>query len=153
MRTIPQLGRVLIEDDVEVGSNTTVDRGTLEDTIIGAGTRIDNLVQIAHNVHIGRVCVIVAQVGISGSTVLEDQVVFAGQSGIAGHLRVGTGSRIGAQSGVISDIPPRSEMIGSPAQPVKAFFKQVATVRRWVRDGGVPTQTSTRSPKKNPDMD
>jgi UDP-3-O-[3-hydroxymyristoyl] glucosamine N-acyltransferase len=153
MQTVPQLGRVLIGDDVEVGANTTVDRGTLEDTIIGAGTRIDNLVQIAHNVHIGRACVVVAQVGISGSTVLEDQVVFAGQAGIAGHLRVGTGSRIGAQAGVISDVPPWSEMVGSPAQPVKAFFRQVATVRRWVRDGGIPVKASTRNPKKNSDVD
>jgi UDP-3-O-[3-hydroxymyristoyl] glucosamine N-acyltransferase len=153
MKTVPQLGRVLIGDDVEVGANTTIDRGTLEDTIIGAGTRIDNLVQIAHNVHIGRACVVVAQVGISGSTVLEDQVVFAGQAGIAGHLRVGTGSRIGAQAGVISDVPPWSEMVGSPAQPVKAFFKQVATVRRWVRDGGISVKASTRNPKKNSDVD
>jgi UDP-3-O-[3-hydroxymyristoyl] glucosamine N-acyltransferase len=152
-QTVPQLGRVLIRDDVEVGANTTIDRGTLEDTVIGAGTRIDNLVQIAHNVQIGRACVVVAQVGISGSTVLEDQVVFAGQSGTAGHLRIGTGSRIGAQAGVISDVPPRSEMIGSPAQPVKAFFKEVATIRRWVRNGGIPAPTSARDTKKHPDVD
>jgi UDP-3-O-[3-hydroxymyristoyl] glucosamine N-acyltransferase len=151
--TVPQLGRVLIEDDVEIGANTTVDRGTLEDTVIGAGTRIDNLVQIAHNVRIGRACVIVAQVGISGSTVLEDQVVFAGQSATAGHLRIGTGSRIGAQAGVISDVPPRSELVGSPAQPVKAFFKEVATVRRWVRNGGIPVKASGPHTKKNPDVD
>ncbi|WP_158926341.1 UDP-3-O-(3-hydroxymyristoyl)glucosamine N-acyltransferase [Acidisphaera sp. S103] len=151
--TVPQLGRVLIEDDVEVGANTTVDRGTLEDTVIGAGTRIDNLVQIAHNVRIGKACVVVAQVGISGSTVLEDQVVFAGQSGVAGHLRIGAGSRIGAQAGVISDVPPRSEMIGSPAQPVKTFFKEVATVRRWVRNGGVPARSGGTPTKLNPDVD
>jgi UDP-3-O-[3-hydroxymyristoyl] glucosamine N-acyltransferase len=151
--TVPQLGRVLIEDDVEIGANTTVDRGTLEDTVIGAGTRIDNLVQIAHNVRIGRACVLVAQSGLSGSTVLEDQVVFAGQAGSAGHLRVGAGSRIGAQAGVLSDVPPRSDMIGSPAQPVKAFFKEVATVRRWVRDGGIPVQPGGSRRKKNPDVD
>jgi UDP-3-O-[3-hydroxymyristoyl] glucosamine N-acyltransferase len=151
--TVPQLGRVLIENDVEVGANTTIDRGTLEDTVIGAGTRIDNLVQIAHNVRIGRACVVVAQVGISGSTVLEDQVVFAGQSGAAGHLRIGTGSRIGAQSGVISDVPPRSELIGSPAQPVKSFFKEVATIRRWVRNGGIPAQAGGTPTKMNPDVD
>jgi UDP-3-O-[3-hydroxymyristoyl] glucosamine N-acyltransferase len=138
--TVPQLGRVLIEDDVEIGANTTVDRGTLEDTVIGAGTRIDNLVQIGHNVRIGKACVLIAQVGISGSTVLEDQVVLAGQAGIVGHLRIGAGARIGAQAGVIADVPPRSDMIGSPAQPVKAFFKEVATLRRWVRNGGVPTR-------------
>jgi len=151
--TVPQLGRVLIEDDVEVGANTTIDRGTLEDTVIGAGTRIDNLVQIGHNVRIGRACVIVAQVGISGSTVLEDQVVLAGQSGVAGHMRIGTGSRIGAQAGVMADVPPRSELVGSPAQPVKAFFKEVATIRRWIRDGGGPAANRSRGAKPNPDVD
>lgn len=152
-QTVPQLGRVLIEDDVEVGANTTIDRGTLEDTIIGAGSRIDNLVQIGHNVRIGKACVIVAQVGISGSTVLEDQVVLAGQVGVAGHLRIGTGSRIGAKAGVMADVPPRSDLVGAPAQPVKAFFKEVATIRRWIRDGGIPAQTGKRGAKPNPDVD
>lgn len=152
-RTVPQLGRVLIEDDVEVGANSTIDRGTLEDTVIGAGTRIDNLVQIGHNVQVGKACVIVAQAGISGSTVLEDQVVLAGQAGIAGHLRVGTGSRIGAKAGVMADVPPRSELAGSPAQPVKTFFKEVATIRRWIRDGGIPAQTSGSRKQQNPDVD
>jgi UDP-3-O-[3-hydroxymyristoyl] glucosamine N-acyltransferase len=148
--TVPQLGRVVIENDVEVGANTTIDRGTLDDTVIGAGTRIDNLVQIGHNVHVGRACVLVSQVGISGSTVLEDQVVVAGQAGITGHLRIGTGSRIGAKSGVMADLPPRSEVIGAPAQPVKAFFKEVAAIRRWVRQGGVKALPSDKS---NPDVD
>lgn len=151
--TIPQLGRVIIHDDVEVGANTTVDRGALEDTVIGAGTRIDNLVQIAHNVRIGRACVIVSQVGISGSTVLEDQVVLAGQAGVAGHLRIGKGSRIGAKSGVMADVPPRSEMVGAPAQPAKTFFKEVATVRRWVRDGGIPRASALRGTKQKSDVD
>jgi UDP-3-O-[3-hydroxymyristoyl] glucosamine N-acyltransferase len=153
LHTVPQLGRVLIEDDVEVGANSTIDRGTLEDTIIGAGTRIDNLVQIGHNVQIGRACVIVAQAGISGSTVLEDQVVLAGQAGVAGHLRVGAGSRIGAQAGIMADVSPRSDMAGSPAQPVKTFFKEVATIRRWIRNGGIPVRTSGSSEKPNPDVD
>jgi UDP-3-O-[3-hydroxymyristoyl] glucosamine N-acyltransferase len=151
--TIPQLGRVRIEDDVEVGANTTIDRGTLEDTVIGAGSRIDNLVQIGHNVQIGRACVIVAQAGISGSTVLEDQVVLAGQAGLAGHLRIGAGSRIGAQAGVMADVPPRSDMVGAPAQPVKTFFKEIATLRRWIRDGGVPVRASGSDAKKNRDVD
>jgi len=151
--TVPQLGRVRIEDDVEVGANTTVDRGTLEDTVIGAGSRIDNLVQIAHNVQIGRACVIVAQVGISGSTVVEDQVVLAGQAGVAGHLRIGAGSRIGAKSGVMADVPPRSDVLGAPAQPAKAFFKEVATIRRWIRDGRVPIRTSGSDDKTNRDAD
>jgi UDP-3-O-[3-hydroxymyristoyl] glucosamine N-acyltransferase len=146
--SVPQLGRVLIEDDVEVGANTTVDRGTLEDTVIGAGTRIDNQVQIAHNVRIGRACVIVAQVGISGSAVLEDQVVLAGQAGVAEHRRIGAGSRIGAKSGVMTDVPPRSDWAGAPAQPVKAFFKEVATIRRWIRNGHVPVQTGESGEKK-----
>jgi UDP-3-O-[3-hydroxymyristoyl] glucosamine N-acyltransferase len=151
--SVPQLGRVVIGDDVEVGANSTVDRGTLEDTVIGDGSRIDNLVQIAHNVRMGKACVVVAQAGLSGSTVLEDQVIFAGQAGSAGHLRVGAGSRIGAQAGVISDVPPGSEMIGSPAQPVKAFFKEVATIRRWIRDGGIPVQGGGSGRKKQPDVD
>ncbi|HEY0425732.1 MAG TPA: UDP-3-O-(3-hydroxymyristoyl)glucosamine N-acyltransferase [Rhodopila sp.] len=151
--TVPQLGRVLIEDDVEIGANTTVDRGTMEDTIIGAGSRIDNLVQIAHNVRIGRACVIVALVGVSGSAVLEDQVVLAGQAGVAGHIRIGTKSRIGAQAGVMADVPPRSDLVGAPAQPVKAFFREVATIRRWVRNGGIPHRDTARATKPNPDGD
>ena len=150
---IPQIGRAIIENDVEIGANTTVDRGTLEDTIIGAGTRIDNQVQIAHNVSIGRACVIVAHAGISGSAILEDQVVIAGQVGVAGHLRIGTGSRIGAQAGVMADVPPRSELVGSPAQPVKAFFREVATIRRWIRGSGIPVKVSAPSEKTNPDVD
>lgn len=151
--TVPQLGRVLIENDVEVGANTTIDRGTLEDTIVGAGSRIDNLVQIGHNVRIGKACVIVAQVGISGSTVLENQVVLAGQVGVAGHLRIGTGARIGAQAGVMADVPARSELVGSPAQPVKAFFKEIATIRRWLRDGGGPRKNAACGAKPNSDVD
>jgi UDP-3-O-[3-hydroxymyristoyl] glucosamine N-acyltransferase len=147
--TVPQLGRVLIEDDVEVGANSTVDRGTLEDTVIGAGTRIDNLVQIGHNVRIGKACVLVAQSGIAGSTVLEDQVVLAAQAGVAGHLRVGTGARIGGQAGVMADVPPRADVVGAPAQPVKAFFKEVATIRRWVRNGGIPASTDKADLKNN----
>jgi UDP-3-O-[3-hydroxymyristoyl] glucosamine N-acyltransferase len=150
--TVPQLGRVRIEDDVEVGANSTIDRGTLEDTVIGAGSRIDNLVQIGHNVQVGKACVIVAQAGVSGSTVLEDQVVLAGQVGLAGHLRIGTGSRIGAKAGVMADVPPRSDLLGAPAQPVKTFFKEIATIRRWVRDGGIPVRNSRSRTKKNPDV-
>ena len=158
LRTVPQLGRVLIEDDVEVGANTTIDRGTLEDTVIGAGTRIDNLVQIGHNVRIGKSCVVVALVGISGSTVLEDHVVLAGQAGIADHVRIGAGARVGAQSGVMADVPPRSDVLGCPAQPVKTFFKEVATIRRWVRDGGIPARSVRDGPggsraKEQPDVD
>jgi UDP-3-O-[3-hydroxymyristoyl] glucosamine N-acyltransferase len=138
--TVPQLGRVIIERDVEIGANTTIDRGALDDTRIGAGTRIDNLVMIGHNVQVGKACVLVAQCGISGSTTLEDHVVIAGQAGLAGHIRVGKGSRVGAQSGVISDLPPRSEVLGAPAQPAREFFKEAAMLRRMVRTGAKPGQ-------------
>ncbi len=134
--TVPQLGRVVLEDDVEVGANTTIDRGSLHDTVIGAGSRLDNLVQIGHNVRVGRGCVIVAQAGISGSTILEDHVVLAAQAGLTGHLRIGRGVRIGAQAGVISDLPAGVEVVGSPAQPRRAFFREVAVLRRLVRDRG-----------------
>jgi UDP-3-O-[3-hydroxymyristoyl] glucosamine N-acyltransferase len=131
--TAPQLGRVILEDDVEVGANTTIDRGSAQDTVIGAGSRLDNLVQIGHNVVLGRCCVIVAQVGIAGSTVLEDFVQVGGQAAIAGHLRIGRGARIGAQAGVISDLPSGAEVLGSPAQPKRDFFRQVATLKRMAR--------------------
>jgi len=148
---IPQLGRVIIEDDVAVGANTTVDRGALDDTVIGAGTRIDNQVQIAHAVRIGKACVIVAHAGVSGSTVLEDHVVLAGQAGVAGHLRIGVGARVSAQAGVMADVPARTDVAGSPAQPAKAFFKEVAMIRRWIRTS--PPSGSTRKPRGNPNSD
>ncbi|MBV8094396.1 MAG: UDP-3-O-(3-hydroxymyristoyl)glucosamine N-acyltransferase [Acetobacteraceae bacterium] len=131
--SVPQLGRVIIEDDVEIGANTTIDRGSLHDTVIGGGSRLDNLVQIGHNVRVGRACVIVAQAGISGSTILEDHVMIGGQAGLIGHLQIGRGARIGAQAGVMSDVAPRAEIVGSPAMPGREFFRQVATLRRLAR--------------------
>ena len=138
--SVPQLGRVLIEDDVDIGANTTIDRGSLRDTVIGAGSRLDNLVQIGHNVRIGRLCVVVALVGISGSTIVEDNVMIGGQAGFAGHLRIGRGARIGAQAGVISDVPAGASMLGSPAQPAHAAFREAAMLRRMAarRRGGEP---------------
>lgn len=129
-QTAPQLGRVILEDDVEVGANTTIDRGSTQDTVIGAGSRLDNLVQIGHNVVLGRCCVIVAQTGIAGSTVLEDFVQVGGQVALDGHLRIGLGARIGAQSGVMWDIPSGVDVVGTPAQPKRDFFRQVAMLRR-----------------------
>ena len=130
---MPQLGRVILGDDVEVGANSTIDRGSAQDTVIGAGTRLDNLVQIGHNVVIGRYCVIVAQVGISGSTTLEDFVRIGGQAALAGHVTVGRGAQIGAQSGVISNVAAGAKLLGSPAQPSRDFFRQVALLKRMPR--------------------
>ena len=131
--SIPQLGRVVIEDDVEVGANTTIDRGSTRDTIVGAGSRLDNLVQIGHNVRLGRCCVIVAQVGIAGSTILEDFVQVGGQAAMAGHCTSAEARRSVRRPGVISDVPPGAMLLGSPAQPRKEFFRQVAVLRRMVR--------------------
>ena len=131
--SVPQLGRVIVEDDVEVGANTTIDRGSSQDTVIGAGSRLDNLVQIGHNVVLGRCCVIVAQVGISGSTVLEDFVRVGGQAGISGHLRIGQGAEIGAQAGVMSDLVPGAKVVGSPAWPIKDFFRQIAALKKMAK--------------------
>ncbi len=128
--SVPQLGRVILEHDVEVGANTTIDRGSTADTVIGAGSRLDNLVMIAHNVRLGRCCVVVAQAGISGSTTLEDFVTVAAQAGLTGHLRIGTKARIGAQAGVMSDVEQATDVVGSPAMAVREFFRNVATLRR-----------------------
>ncbi len=131
--SVPQLGRVLIEDDVEVGANATIDRGSAQDTVIGAGSRLDNLVQIGHNVRLGRCCIVVAQAGISGSTELEDFVTVAAQAGLIGHIRVGRKARIGAQCGVMSDVDAGADVIGSPAMPFREFFRNVAALRRLAK--------------------
>ncbi len=127
---VPQLGRVIIEDGVEIGSNTTIDRGSLQDTVIGAGSRIDNLVQIAHNVQIGKGCVIVAQVGISGSTKIGDFSALAGQVGIAGHLNIGKRTRIAAQSGVMRDVDDGAAIGGSPAVTALQWHRQTVTLAK-----------------------
>ncbi len=133
---VPQLGRVIIGDDVEVGANTTIDRGAGPDTVIGAGSMIDNLVQIGHNVHLGRGCVIVAQVGISGSCHLGDFVAAGGQAGFAGHLTVGPGAKIAAQSGVIRDIAPGAVMGGTPALPQAEWLRSAAILSRLAHRKG-----------------
>ena len=133
--TVPQLGRVILENDVEIGANSTVDRGAALDTVIGAGSRVDNLIQIGHNVRLGKHCVMAAQSGISGSTVLEDFVQIGAQAGLTGHLRIGARARIGAQAGIMSDIDAGAEVIGSPAMPVREFFRNVAVLRRLARKG------------------
>ncbi|MGH6861508.1 MAG: UDP-3-O-(3-hydroxymyristoyl)glucosamine N-acyltransferase [Phyllobacterium sp.] len=130
---MPQLGRVIIQDNVEIGANTTVDRGALADTIIGEGTKIDNLVQIAHNVQIGRHCVIAAQCGISGSVILGDLTRLGGSVGIKDHVNIGSGVEIAAASGVMNDIPDGERWAGAPAQPFKQWFREIASVRAMTR--------------------
>lgn len=132
--TVPQLGRVIIEDNVEIGSNTTIDRGSLRDTIIGRGSRLDNLVMIGHNVTTGKDCVLVAQVGIAGSTRLGDQVIVAGQTGIVGHVSIGNRVRIAAQSGVAKSIPDGETVGGSPAIPIAEHNRQVVTLKKICKD-------------------
>jgi len=127
---VPQIGRVIIQDDVEIGANTTIDRGALKDTIIGEGSKIDNLVQIGHNVVLGRGCVIVGQTGISGSVELGDFVVMGGQSGAVGHIKIGAGAQIAGGSHVKNDVTPGMRMGGTPARPFREWAREIAAVRR-----------------------
>jgi UDP-3-O-[3-hydroxymyristoyl] glucosamine N-acyltransferase len=130
---VPQLGLVLIGDDVDIGANTTIDRGSGHDTVIGSGSMIDNLVQIGHNVVLGRCCILAGQVGISGSTRLDDYVMVGGQAGLAGHLHIGSGARIAAKSGLMRDVPAGETVCGSPAVPLTAFMRQTAVLQRLVK--------------------
>jgi UDP-3-O-[3-hydroxymyristoyl] glucosamine N-acyltransferase len=132
---VPQIGRVIIQDDVEIGANSAVDRGALKDTIIGEGTKIDNLVQIGHNVVIGRHCVIVGHVGISGSVELGDFVVMGGQSGTVGHIKIGSGAQIAGASHVKDDVPPGARMGGTPAVPFKEYGRGLAALKRLAAGG------------------
>lgn len=127
---VPQLGRVIIEDHVNIGANTCIDRGAGPDTVIGQGSIIDNLVQIAHNVKIGKGCVIVAQVGISGSTQVGDYTIVGGQAGMAGHLKIGKGVQVAAQSGVTKDIPDGEKIVGFPARPMTEFWREMAKLKK-----------------------
>jgi UDP-3-O-[3-hydroxymyristoyl] glucosamine N-acyltransferase len=127
---VPQIGRVVIQDEVEIGANTNIDRGTLGDTVIGEGTKIDNLVQIAHNAKIGRGCLIAGNAGLSGSVTLGDFVQIGGGAGIADHLTVGTGAKLAAASGLMHDIPPGETWIGAPAGPAKQKLREYAMMRR-----------------------
>ncbi|GLS21167.1 UDP-3-O-acylglucosamine N-acyltransferase [Labrys miyagiensis] len=138
---VPQVGRVVIQDDVEIGAGTTVDRGANRDTIVGEGTKIDNQVQIGHNVMVGRHCVLVAKVGISGSTVLEDFVVMGGASATVGHIRIGMGAQIAGAANVKDDVPPGARMAGTPAQPLGDFARELALLKRLVKETRVRSDT------------
>lgn len=133
---VPQLGRVIIGDDCDIGANTTIDRGAGPDTVIGPGCWIDNLVQIGHNVTMGRGCIVIAQAGIAGSTKLGDFVVLAAQSGLAGHLTVGSGAQLGAKSGAMNDLEPGGRYFGIPASGSRDYFRQIATLRNLAKRKG-----------------
>jgi UDP-3-O-[3-hydroxymyristoyl] glucosamine N-acyltransferase len=141
-RKVPQVGRVIIQDDVEIGANSAVDRGALGDTVIGEGTKIDNLVQIAHNVVVGRHCIVAGQCGISGSCTIGDGAMLGGQVGLADHVTIGPGALLAAQSGVMRDIPAGERWMGSPARPVKQHHRELIMLERLAArrrvDGSLP---------------
>lgn len=127
---VPHVGRCLIGNDVEIGANSTIDRGSIDDTIVGDGTKIDNLVQIGHNVHIGKLCLLMALVGVAGSVRIGDGVILAGQVGVAGHLTIGSGARLAAQSGVIGDVPDGETWGGYPARPHREWLRREGVVSK-----------------------
>lgn len=129
-KKIPQIGKVVIEEDVEIGANVTIDRARFDKTVIGRGTKIDNLVQIAHNVIVGKNCIIIAQVGISGSTVIEDEAILAGQAGIVGHIKIGKKAIVAAQAGVTKSVPAETKVSGYPAKPHRKAAKINACLQK-----------------------
>ncbi len=144
---VPQTGRVLIQNGVEIGAGTTVDRGGLRDTVIGEGTKIDNLVQVGHNVVIGRHCIVVSQSGIAGSSVLGDGVVLGARVGVSDHARIGDGAQIAARSSVVGEVPPGVKWGGSPAKPIKQFFREIFELERLGREGSPKPESSDAAKK------
>jgi UDP-3-O-[3-hydroxymyristoyl] glucosamine N-acyltransferase len=145
---VPQIGRVVIQNDVEIGANTTIDRGANRDTVIGEGTKIDNLVQIGHNVVVGRHCIIVSQVGISGSVTVEDFVALGGQVGVVGHVRIGMGAQVAGSSNIASDVPPGARWGGTPAKPIKEWFRELTLLANLAKRKGTGSAET-----KGPDED
>jgi UDP-3-O-[3-hydroxymyristoyl] glucosamine N-acyltransferase len=133
---VPQVGRVIIQDDVEIGAGTAIDRGAIRDTVIGEGTKIDNMVQVGHNVSIGRHCILVAQTGISGSATLEDFVVLGARAGVNNNVTIGEGAQIAATSIVHGDVPAGARWGGTPAKPVKLWFREIMMLERLARGKG-----------------
>jgi len=127
---VPHVGRTVIEDDVEIGANCTIDRGSISDTVVGAGSKLDNLVHLGHNVRIGKRCLIMAFVGIAGSTIVEDDVLLAGQTGVNGHVTIGAGARAAAQSGIIGSIKPGATVSGYPARDHREAMRSLAALQR-----------------------
>jgi len=132
---IPHLGNVIIGNHVEIGANTCIDRGTLDSTVIGDMCKLDNLVQIGHNVSLGKGCLLVSQVGIAGSSKLGNYVTVGGQGGVAGHLKIGNNVQIAAQSGVLNDLDDKEIVMGLPAQPIRTFWRQIATIKTLINKG------------------
>lgn len=147
---VPQTGRVLIQNGVELGAGTTVDRGGLRDTVIGEGTKIDNLVQVGHNVVIGRNCIVVSQSGIAGSSVLGDGVMLGARVGVSDHATIGDGAQIAARSSVVGEVPPGVKWGGSPAKPIKQFFREIFELERLGREG-YPKTAGSEPGKKEQD--
>ena len=146
---VPQAGRVIIQNDVEIGANTTIDRGALRDTVIGEGTKIDNLVQIAHNVVIGRHCIIVAQVGIAGSSTIGDGVILGPRAGVSSHVKIGDGNQLAGQTIVVKDLAPGGRWAGVPAKPVRLWMREIYALERLARGNMPPGETRAARPDED----
>ena len=145
---VPQMARVILQNNVEIGAGSTIDRGALRDTVVGEGTKIDNLVQIGHNVVIGRHCIIVSQSGIAGSSTLGDGVVLGARVGVSDHATIGAGAQLAARSSVVGEVPPGEKWAGSPAKPARLWAREIFTLRQLALQGGVRAATGRGKSKK-----